>query len=217
MTEKLKNMIDELAKFDLDSGDDPRWAERRIEELKRESDKENNPYRTINMYNLIEKIYKENKEISDSLRESSKSAFADILYDYTLVIINLIKDEASEVKEDNSKNDETILEGINWIKDAIKLMNTGYYSKMEECINTYKNYDEKNYKVLETTKRLADIIESLINDKFTTKDFEAVMIKPYREKPILIKDGKRIDNENMTSFDIDWGWDRRIEMNVRNE
>jgi hypothetical protein len=217
MTEKLKNMIDELAKFDLDSGDDPRWAKRRIEELKRESDRENSPYRTINMYNLIEKIYKENKEISDSLREFGKSAFADILYDYTLVIINLIKDEASEVKEDNSKNDETILEGINWIKDAIKLMNTGYYSKMEECINTYKNYDEKNYKVLETTKRLADIIESLTNDKFTTKDFEAVMIKPYREKPVLIKDGKRIDSETMTSFDIDWGWDRRIEMNVRNE
>jgi hypothetical protein len=43
------------------------------------------------------------------------------------------------------------------------------------------------------------------------------MIKPYREKPILIKDGKRIDNENMTSFDIDWGCDRKIEINVRNE
>jgi hypothetical protein len=66
-------------------------------------------------------------------------------------------------------------------------------------------------------KQLINIIESLVNDKFTTKDFEAVMIKPYRGRPILIKDGERIDNENMSSIDINWTWDSKVEINVSNE
>jgi hypothetical protein len=224
MTEKLKNMIDELAKFDLDNCDDPRWAEHRIKELKREADRENNPYRTINMYNLIEKIYKENKEVSDSLRELSKSAFADILYDYTLIIINLIKDEASDVKENTLKQNDTILERLDLIKDAINTLNKDYCSKLDTYSDAGNELERKtcrlitsNSELANSNTRLTNIIESIINDKFTSKEFEAVMIKPYREKPILIKDGKRIDNENMTSFDIDWGWDRRIEMNVRSE
>ena len=36
-------------------------------------------------------------------------------------------------------------------------------------------------------------------------------------KPKLFKDGKRLDSESMTSFDIDWACDRAVDITVRNE
>lgn len=62
------------------------------------------------------------------------------------------------------------------------------------------------------------IINDLINNIYS-KDtsLEAVMIKPYRSKPVIFKDGKRLDTEAMTSFCIDWNYDSRIDISVRNE
>jgi hypothetical protein len=108
-----------------------------------------------------------------------------------------------------------ILDRIESLCCSIKEIDKEYFETVIK--NKTENLTRNNECLEEQNKRLINIIETLVEDKFTTKDFEAVMIKPYREKPILIKDGKRIDNENMTSFDIDWGCDRKIEINVRNE
>lgn len=99
MTKTLKNMIDELAKFDLNSGDDPRWVERRIKELKREADKEYNPYKIINVDNLIENIWEENKKNTELCIEIQKEALAEIIYGYTARIVHLIKEEVNNIKE----------------------------------------------------------------------------------------------------------------------
>ena len=62
------------------------------------------------------------------------------------------------------------------------------------------------------------VIENLI-DKTYAQDtsLQAVLIKPYRGNPRLYKDGKRLDTNSMTGFDISWNWDREIEVTVRNE
>ena len=70
----------------------------------------------------------------------------------------------------------------------------------------------------DTIKRQNKIIDDLINNIYTQDtSLEAVMIKPYRKAPKIFKNGKRLDSENMTSFDIDWNYDSRIDISVRNE
>jgi hypothetical protein len=70
----------------------------------------------------------------------------------------------------------------------------------------------------ETIVRQAKIIDDLIKGCYGKSDsIEAVMIKPYREKPVIYKDGEKISTDKMTSFDIDWSNDSKIDISVRNE
>ncbi len=74
------------------------------------------------------------------------------------------------------------------------------------------------------TERLAEminrqnlIIDSLINNKYTSDSISVVIIKPYRGRPYIVKDGKRLDTNTMTGFDVDWDRGRDIEIKIRNE
>lgn len=59
---------------------------------------------------------------------------------------------------------------------------------------------------------------SLLTGNFENNDAcELFILKPYRGKPAIIKDGKRLDTERMTAFDVDWAIDRIIEVTIRNE
>ena len=70
----------------------------------------------------------------------------------------------------------------------------------------------------ETIKRQNKIISDLINNIYSQDtSLEAVMIKPYRGKPAIYKDGKQISTDRMTGFDIDWSYDSHIDISVRNE
>jgi hypothetical protein len=226
MTEKLKEMIDELSTFDLENCDDPLWAQHRIEELKRRADMEYHPYKMIDVYSLIEDIKKEYKDNARLLRDAGKNNDAHMLHDYTLIIINMIKGAAKDSDKgipNNTTNAtgqyDTILKRLDLTKDAINtvhqrldIQSSGIQDLNRETVRMKQSHDA----LAENNAILMRIIESIINDKFTTNDFEAVMIKPCREKPILVKDGKRIDTENITSFDIDWSFDSRINITVTN-
>lgn len=118
------------------------------------------------------------------------------------------------------KTIKTILERLDLIKEAINAMNKNYVSlcnKLDVYSRELDDLEKADEYLNNSLKELTKIIESLINDKFTTEYFEAVLIKPYRGKPFLIKDGKRLDNEYMSGFDISWDLDRKIEVEVRNE
>lgn len=38
---------------------------------------------------------------------------------------------------------------------------------------------------------------------------------PYRGKPVVIKNGEVVSTDNMTSFDVDWAYDRRTDVSKR--
>ena len=70
----------------------------------------------------------------------------------------------------------------------------------------------------DTIKHQDKIINDLINNIYgQDTSLQAVLVVPYRGKPKLFKDGKRLDTESMTSFDIDWAYDRAVDITVRNE
>lgn len=94
------------------------------------------------------------------------------------------------------------------------------YSKLQSldyAINKLTNNQDNIDKLTEVIHTQNLIINSIINDKYTDNSLSVVIIKPYRGRPYIIKDGRRIDTENMTGFDADWSWDRDIEIIVRNE
>lgn len=68
-------------------------------------------------------------------------------------------------------------------------------------------------------------IQTELNQQLMTSSFEndknnqievAVFI-PYRGIPYVFKDGKKVSTDHMTSFDVDWAYDRKTEVTVRSE
>lgn len=46
---------------------------------------------------------------------------------------------------------------------------------------------------------------------------ETVVFVPYRGKPLVYKDGKKVSTDTMTSFDVDWSFDNKTEVTIRND
>ena len=61
------------------------------------------------------------------------------------------------------------------------------------------------------------IIQSLLKSQTNNKDMECMVFVPYRGKPVVIKNGEVVSTDNMTSFDVDWAYDRRTDVTVRGE
>lgn len=49
------------------------------------------------------------------------------------------------------------------------------------------------------------------------KTLEAVVFIPYRGRPVIFKDGKEINTDTVTSFNVDWGFDRKTEVTINHE
>lgn len=103
------------------------------------------------------------------------------------------------------------------IFDAISSLNNNilhlidcYQKEHDDVIRTYNNY--KN--IIQEQDR---IIQSLLKSQTTNKDMECMVFVPYRGKPVVIKNGEVVSTDNMTSFDVDWVYDRRTEVTVRGE
>lgn len=100
--------------------------------------------------------------------------------------------------------------------NTVAIMND--ITRIDRNIDKMSSRDKLISDQAETIKRQNKIINDLINNIYSQDtSLEAVMIKPYRSKPVIYKDGKRLDTDKMTSFDIDWSYDSRIDISVRNE
>lgn len=85
-------------------------------------------------------------------------------------------------------------------------------------IGNMQNRDKLINDQAKTIENQIKIINDLINNIYSQDtSLEAVMIKPYRSKPVIYKDGKKISTDTMTGFDIDWSYDSRIDISVRSE
>lgn len=103
-----------------------------------------------------------------------------------------------------------ILDGVNKIKTDVKTL-------MFTCDNWNGRYIGTMNEYKDIIKQQDKIIYTLMGNWKDNKEFECIAFVPYRGKPIVIKNGKIISNENMTSFDISWGYDRKTEVTVNNE
>lgn len=91
-----------------------------------------------------------------------------------------------------------------------------YISDKYETLKRSLEYD--NSCLLQIIKRQQETIDTLVNDKFVKSEaFECVVFIPYRGKPVVIRDGVKIDLDKVTSFDLNWYHDNNLELTVRSE
>ena len=103
-----------------------------------------------------------------------------------------------------------ILEILEDIKTDIRFVSKASHS---DYLDISKNLSE--YKaIIEQQDR---IIQSLLTSQTNNKEMECMVFVPYRGKPVVIKNGEVVSTDNMTSFDVDWAYDRRTEVTVRGE
>ena len=92
---------------------------------------------------------------------------------------------------------------------------------LDEMLNEYRNLlidvTKESKKYREIIEKQDETIRTLMGNWKDNREFECVAFVPYRGKPVVIKDGKVVSNENMTSFDVGWAWDSKTEVTVNNE
>lgn len=103
-----------------------------------------------------------------------------------------------------------ILETLEKIKTDIRFLSEASHSRYKDI---YKSVEEYK-KIIQEQDR---IIQSLLKSQASNKDMECMVFVPYRGKPVVIKNGEVVSTDNMTSFDVDWAYDRRTEVTVRGE
>ena len=105
---------------------------------------------------------------------------------------------------------DKILEILEDIKTDIRFVSKASHS---DYLDISKNLSE--YKaIIEQQDR---IIQSLLTSQTNNKEMECMVFVLYRGKPVVIKNGEVVSTDNMTSFDVDWAYDRRTEVTVRGE
>lgn len=97
-------------------------------------------------------------------------------------------------------------------------------NQADRLANYIVHIDEtkKDVMIKELTKNLnnqTELIKQLINNKFEDDNakYDTVVLIPYRGKPSVFKDGKRISTDKANSFTVNWATDSKTEVNVYNE
>ena len=105
---------------------------------------------------------------------------------------------------------DRIIDAISSLNNNITHLINCYKSAHDDVIRTYNLYKD----IIQEQDR---IIQSLLKSQTSNKDMECMVFVPYRGKPVVIKNGEVVSTDNMTSFDVDWAYDRRTDVTVRGE
>lgn len=108
------------------------------------------------------------------------------------------------------KTFDRIFNAIFSLNDNILHLIDCYKREHDDVIRTYNNYRD----IIQEQDR---IIQSLLKSQTNNKDMECMVFVPYRGKPVVIKNGEVVSTDSMTSFDVDWAYDRRTDVTVRGE
>ena len=103
-----------------------------------------------------------------------------------------------------------ILETLEKIKTDIRFLSEASHSRY---LDVSKNLSEYKAIIEQQDRILQEIFKSYANNK----DMECMVFVPYRGKPVVIKNGEVVSTDSMTSFDVDWAYDRRTDVTVRGE
>ncbi len=117
----------------------------------------------------------------------------------------------------SNKSSDKILNEVIKLKDYVDGLHSLHESENKryyELVNSVLKDTEKYRTIIDQQNKM---IQTLMGKWADSKEFECIAFVPYRGTPIVIKEGKIISNEKMTSFDIDWCWDSKTEVTINNE
>ena len=77
-------------------------------------------------------------------------------------------------------------------------------SDMNEILNKYEYI----------IKKQDEIVQALLENQVTNKEFECMVFVPYRGKPVVIKDGIIVSTDNMSYFDITCHCGDKIDVSI---
>lgn len=101
-----------------------------------------------------------------------------------------------------------ILDTLESIKKDIGFLSENLFTRYRDISKNLSEYKA----IIEQQDR---IIQELLKSYANNKDMECMVFVPYRGKPVVIRNGEVVSTDNMTSFDVDWSYDRRTEVTVR--
>ena len=109
-----------------------------------------------------------------------------------------------------------ILQEISELRKQIDCL----YNVIDKRSYIIKHYEEEIDSLRKSLNVQAELNRQLMANTFENNNnnqIEVAVFVPYRGKPYVYKDGKKVSTDHMTSFDIDWAYDRKTEVTVRSE
>lgn len=108
-----------------------------------------------------------------------------------------------------------ILETIKEVKSDMG----AYYREISKSFIDARIEKKTLDSLADTLQYYAKLYNQTISANYEDKDnaFEAVVFVPYRGKPLVFKDGKKVSTDTMSGFDVDWSCDRKTEVTIRND
>lgn len=107
-----------------------------------------------------------------------------------------------------------ILEKLNRIESNMQSYAQALHSDIF-CNSKEKEIIEELTKSLEYQTEMTTRLLDHMYEKDST--LECVVFVPYRGKPLVYKDGKKVSTDTMSSFDIGWSFDSKTEVTIRND
>ena len=96
----------------------------------------------------------------------------------------------------------------------------GLYDAITKRSYILKHYEEEIDSLRKSLNVQTELNRQLMTSSFENNhnnQIEVAVFVPYRGTPYVFKDGKKVSTDHMTSFDIDWSYDRKTEVTVRSE
>ena len=107
-----------------------------------------------------------------------------------------------------------ILDAINSLKEVI----SSQLSRLELKLNSLDRSEKTIADLSSALEYQTRYTNTLLNHSYRDdKTLEAIVFIPYRGKPIVFKDGKELNTDTATSFNVDWGFDRKTEITINHE
>lgn len=108
-----------------------------------------------------------------------------------------------------------ILTAIQAIKDDMRTYFREFNREFNEVRINKKTLDY----LADSLDCQARLYEQTLSEKYEDDNnkYEAVILVPYRGKPLVYKDGKKVSTDTMSGFDIGWSFDSKTEVTIRNE
>ena len=95
----------------------------------------------------------------------------------------------------------------------------GLYDAITKRSYILKHYEEEIDSLRKSLNVQTELYHQLVTNSFENNNsqIEVAVFIPYRGVPYVYKDGKKVSTDHMTSFDVDWAYDRKTEVTVKSE
>lgn len=108
-----------------------------------------------------------------------------------------------------------ILTAIQEVRSDMRIYNREFNKEFVEARIDKKTLDD----LVGSLNYQSRLYEQTLSEKYEDDNnkYEAVILVPYRGKPLVYKDGKKVSTDTMSSFDVGWSFDSKTEVTIRND